>query len=143
MRRSVAAGPAVVVQGQRASDLIVLEVGARTVMHDTAHGRRLRWATSRHHVHAGLVGVLTAPTALLSSDMMDNSLLYVFAAVVIGGLTSFAGAFLGGVSVGVVQAVAYPYGGADVALLAVFALLLTVLIVRPYGVLGSRVAERL
>lgn len=92
---------------------------------------------------AAVVGILTAPSTLVSADMMDNSLLYVFAGVVIGGLTSLAGAFVGGVTVGVVQGVVYYYSSADLALLAVFGLFLATLLVRPHGLFGERVNERL
>lgn len=92
---------------------------------------------------AAVVGVLTAPSSLVSADMMDNSLLFVFAGVVIGGLTSLAGAFVGGIAVGVVQGIASYYGNADLALLAVFGLFLLTLLVRPDGLFGERVAERL
>ncbi|MGH3273629.1 MAG: branched-chain amino acid ABC transporter permease [Streptosporangiaceae bacterium] len=92
---------------------------------------------------AAVVGILTAPTSLMSADMMDNSLLYVFAGVVIGGLTSLAGAFVGGVTVGLVQGFAYFYASADVALLAVFGLFLATLLIRPHGLFGERALERL
>ncbi len=92
---------------------------------------------------AAVVGILTAPMTLVSSDMMDSSLLYVFASVVIGGLTSLGGAFVGGIAVGLVQGVAYYYGNADVALLSVFALFLVTLLVRPYGLFGEPARERL
>jgi branched-chain amino acid transport system permease protein len=98
------------------------------------------WALTT--VLAAAVGILTAPTTLLSADMMDNSLLYVFAAVIIGGLTSVGGAFVGGVTVGIVQGVVYSYSGADLALLAVFALFLGMLLLRPHGLFGERVVER-
>ena len=93
-------------------------------------------------VLAAVVGVLTAPATLLSADMMNNSLLFVFAGVTIGGLTSLAGAFVGGIIVGVVQGVAYAYSGADLALLAVFGLFLVTLVVRPQGLFGERLIER-
>ena len=75
--------------------------------------------------------------------MMDESLLYVFAAVVIGGLTSLGGAFVGGVTVGVVQGFVHYYGNADLSLLAVFGLFLLTLLVRPHGLFGEPVLERL
>lgn len=109
-----------------------------------ANVRRLTaasWALTT--VLAAIVGVLTAPTSLLSADMMDNSLLYVFTGVIIGGLTSLSGAFIGGVSVGVVQGIAYYNGGADLALLSVFGLFLAMLLVRPNGLFSERVVERL
>src|SRR5205823_6724537 len=35
-----------------------------------------------------IVGLLTVPTALLSTDMMDNFFLYAFTAALLGGITS-------------------------------------------------------
>jgi branched-chain amino acid transport system permease protein len=116
---------------------------------DTARllGASVRWLEALAWLLAAAVaavaGILTAPTTLVSSDMMDSSLLYVFAGVVIGGLTSLGGAFIGGVTVGVVQGVAYFYGNADLSLLSVFALFLATLLIRPRGLFGQRVQERL
>jgi len=116
---------------------------------DTARllGANVRWLESLAWVLAAavaaVVGILTAPTTLVSSDMMDSSLLYVFAGVVIGGLTSLGGAFVGGITVGLVQGAAYYYGNADLSLLSVFALFLATLLVRPHGLFGQRAQERL
>ncbi len=109
-----------------------------------ANVRRLSaasWALTT--VLAAVVGILAAPSSLVSADMMDESLLYVFAAVVIGGLTSLGGAFVGGVTVGVVQGFVHYYGNADLSLLAVFGLFLFVLLVRPHGLFGEPASERL
>ncbi|MGC4954191.1 branched-chain amino acid ABC transporter permease [Actinomadura citrea] len=99
------------------------------------------WALTA--VLAAVVGILAAPTTLVSAGMMDESLLYVFAAVVIGGLTSLGGAFAGGITVGVVQGLVHYYGNADLSLLAVFGLFLLTLLVRPYGMFGEPTPERL
>ncbi len=110
-------------------------------------GANVRWLESLAWMLAAAVaavaGILTAPTTLVSSDMMDSSLLYVFAGVVIGGLTSLSGAFVGGITVGLVQGAAYYYGNADLSLLSVFALFLAILLVRPHGLFGRRAPERL
>ena len=92
---------------------------------------------------AAVVGVLAAPSRLVSSEMMNSWLLYVFAGVVIGGLTSLGGAIIGGVTVGVVQGVAYQLASDEVALLAVFALFLVTLQLRPQGLFGQPLLERL
>jgi len=92
---------------------------------------------------AAVVGVLAAPSQLVSSDMLTSWLLFVFAGVVIGGLTSLVGAVVGGVIVGVVQGVAYQLAGNEVALLAVFALFLLTLQVMPQGIFGRPTVERL
>ncbi|GAA6527835.1 branched-chain amino acid ABC transporter permease [Intrasporangium sp. DVR] len=92
---------------------------------------------------AAVVGILAAPSRLISSDMMTSWLLYVFAGVVIGGMTSLAGAVIGGVGVGLVQGVTYQLASDEVALLAVFAVFLLTLLVRPHGLFGATVGERL
>ncbi len=92
---------------------------------------------------AAVVGILAAPSRLVSSDMMTSWLLYVFAGVVIGGMTSLAGAVVGGLGVGLVQGITYQLTSDEVALLAVFALFLVTLLVRPQGLFGVPVGERL
>lgn len=92
---------------------------------------------------AAVVGVLAAPSRLVSSDMMTGWLLYVFAGVVIGGLTSLTGAIVGGVGVGFVQGVTYQLASDEAALVAVFALFLVTLQLRPHGLFGVAVGERL
>lgn len=90
-----------------------------------------------------VVGVLLAPTALLSSDMMEPYMLLAFTAVVIGGLTSLYGVFVGGIIVGVVNNLVSLYFSSDAAVLSVFVLLLLVLGFRPQGIFGDREIERL
>jgi branched-chain amino acid transport system permease protein len=90
-----------------------------------------------------IVGLLVAPRTLLSSDMMDLYLLFAFTAAIVGGLTSLPGALVGGLLVGVLENVVTIYVNSDVAVLGVFVLLLVVLLVRPEGLFGSSVAERL
>lgn len=94
-------------------------------------------------VIALIVGALLAPIALLSSEMMEPYMLLAFTAVVIGGLTSLYGVFIGGIVVGVVNNVAALYLSSDVAVLIVFCLLLITLRFRPNGFLVKAVAERL
>ena len=74
--------------------------------------------------------------------MTSGYLIPAFTAAVLGGMTSLPGAFLGGVSVGVIQAVAT---NAEIfqdipgtpCTLVVFVVLLAVLVVRPQGLLGK------
>jgi branched-chain amino acid transport system permease protein len=90
-----------------------------------------------------VVGLLTVPGALLSTDMMDNFFLYAFTAALLGGLTSLSGAFVGGVAVGVVGSVVAVLKGEEYSIVAVFALLIVTLLVRPNGLFGQEVVERL
>jgi branched-chain amino acid transport system permease protein len=90
-----------------------------------------------------VVGLLTVPTALLSSDMMDSFFLYAFTAALLGGMTSLPGAFVGGVAVGVVSNVVTVLRGQEISILAIFGLLIAILLVRPDGLFGHSVVERL
>jgi branched-chain amino acid transport system permease protein len=90
-----------------------------------------------------IVGVLVAPKALLSSDMMDLYLLYSFTGVIIGGMRSFPGCVVGGLFVGVVNNVASALFDPQVGIEMVFLLLVVTLVVRPHGIFGHEVAERL
>ncbi len=91
-----------------------------------------------------VVGLLVAPRTLLSSDMMEFYLLFGFTAAIIGGLTSLRGAFVGGALVGVVNNLVTIYADQDLAVLAIFAVLLLVLVMRPEGMFGDKsMVERL
>jgi branched-chain amino acid transport system permease protein len=90
-----------------------------------------------------IVGVLVAPTALLSSEMMDHFLLFAFTAAIVGGLNSLFGALVGGIVVGCVSNITIVYAGQDASIFAVFVLLVAVLLVRPDGLFGTAVVHRL
>jgi branched-chain amino acid transport system permease protein len=70
-------------------------------------------------------------------------------AIIIGGLDSVQGAVVGGLAVGVVEALTAtfqpdvaPWLGANFALVAPYALMFVVLLVRPYGLFGTKEVER-
>lgn len=70
-------------------------------------------------------------------------------AIIIGGLESINGAVIGGLAVGVVEALTAvyqpdvaPWLGANFALVAPYALMFAVLLVRPYGLFGQKEVER-
>ena len=70
-------------------------------------------------------------------------------AIIIGGLDSLPGAVIGGLSVGIVEALTAtyqpsvaPWLGANFALVAPYALMFLVLLVRPYGLFGTKEVER-
>ncbi|MGH9026412.1 MAG: branched-chain amino acid ABC transporter permease [Acidimicrobiia bacterium] len=92
----------------------------------------------------GLAGVLAVPeTGSFAPGIITTGFLIAgFTAAVLGGMTSLPGAFLGGVIVGVVEAVATSAAIFDdipgsPGTLLVFAVLLIVLIARPQGLLGK------
>jgi branched-chain amino acid transport system permease protein len=69
--------------------------------------------------------------------------LSVLVVVIFGGLDSIAGALVGAVIVGLVEAFAGAFLGGEFRLLATFALLLSVLLLRPHGLFGTHEIERL
>jgi len=60
--------------------------------------------------------------------MMEPYLLLAFTAVVIGGLTSLSGVWVGGIVVGIVNNVVSLYGTSDLATFVIFALLLALFV---------------
>ncbi|MDR6874859.1 branched-chain amino acid transport system permease protein [Bosea sp. BE125] len=63
--------------------------------------------------------------------------------VIVGGLDSIAGALVGGLVVGLVEAWSGTFIGGEYKLLATFGLLILILMVRPYGLFGTVEIERL
>jgi branched-chain amino acid transport system permease protein len=65
-----------------------------------------------------------------------------FTAAVLGGVGNIPGAFVGGLALGVVEGLAAGYLSAQWKNVLAFALLVLLLLFRPTGLLGERVAER-
>jgi branched-chain amino acid transport system permease protein len=90
---------------------------------------------------AGLAGVLLSPIYTLSPSIGGNFILAAFAVVVLGGLGSVAGAYFGGMIVGLVEAFAGFYIDPELKQGIWFLIFLAVLIVRPTGLFGQVGAE--
>jgi branched-chain amino acid transport system permease protein len=90
---------------------------------------------------AGLAGVLTTVTSGSASAFVGmDAGLNALAAIVVGGLGSFPGAFLGGMLLGLVQVMTVAYGSAAYGEAVVWGLLVAVLLVRPAGLFGRATA---
>lgn len=92
-----------------------------------------------------VAGMLIAPVVFLEPNMMLSILLYGFAAAVVGGLSSPLGAVVGGFSVGVIENLVgtfVPYLGRELKLTIALALIIAVLTVRPSGLFGKIVVNR-
>ncbi len=102
--------------------------------------QQLTWALS------GLVGtvagVLIASSVGLS-PLLAGTALAVLAAIVLGGLDSVAGAIVASLLVGVIEALAAAYLGGKTREVVPYLVVLAVLVVRPYGIFGTRAIERL
>ena len=96
-------------------------------------------------VLGAVAGMMTEPTMFLQPIMMQPILLYAFAAAVLGGLESPAGAVIGGLLIGVFMNLVGQYVGfatSELRLPIAFALLLVVLLVKPNGLFGRRQVRR-
>ena len=92
---------------------------------------------------AGLAGALIAPIYTLSPGIGGNFILAAFAVVVLGGLGSVAGAYFGGMIVGIVEAFAGFYIDPELKQAIWFLIFLAVLVVRPTGLFGQVGAEEI
>jgi branched-chain amino acid transport system permease protein len=91
-------------------------------------------------------GVLVAPSLFLDPNLMFGVLIYAFAAAALGGLDSPGGAVVGGLVVGVSEALAQTYVswiGADLKIVVPLVLIFVVLLVRPSGLFGSPEVARI
>jgi branched-chain amino acid transport system permease protein len=93
-------------------------------------------------VVGALGGVLVAPILLAQFSMGQAILVKAFAAAILGGLASLPGVIVGGLVVGLAENLAGAYVSSAYKDVVAFAVLLLVLAVRPSGILGSRVEEK-
>ncbi|MBY4595991.1 branched-chain amino acid ABC transporter permease [Ottowia caeni] len=91
---------------------------------------------------AAVSGIIVGAIGGISSTMGVFGL-SVLVVVIVGGLDSVLGALLGGLLIGLVEALAGAYLGGEYKLLATFLVLVAVLLVQPYGLFGTRDIERL
>jgi branched-chain amino acid transport system permease protein len=88
---------------------------------------------------AALGGALIGPLFLIFPQMGDLPLLKGLTAIVLGGIGSIPGAIIGGFAIGIVEAVSTLFIPTDYRDMVVFALLIAILLVRPWGLFGVRV----
>lgn len=92
---------------------------------------------------AGLAGVLLAPVYSLTPNVGQTFIFAAFAVVVVGGLGSVTGAYLGGFLVGIVESFSGYYLDPRLGTAFYFLVFLLVLIVRPAGLFGRVGSEKL
>jgi branched-chain amino acid transport system permease protein len=100
----------------------------------------LSWVVSA--MIAAVSGIVVGSIGGISSTMGVFGL-SVLVVVIVGGLDSVLGALVGGLFIGLVEALAGAYLGGEFKLLATFIVLVAVLMVRPYGMFGTHEIERL
>jgi branched-chain amino acid transport system permease protein len=91
---------------------------------------------------AASAAILAAPLTLLYPDMGFAFFIKGFAAAVLGGLTSLPGAVIGGLIVGIAEALAGGYIHSSLMEVSGFLVIMIVLLVMPSGVLGLARARR-
>jgi branched-chain amino acid transport system permease protein len=115
-------------------------VTAATLGIDVHHAQRLTWVLSS--LVGTVAGVLIASSAGLS-PLLAAAALSVFAAIILGGLDSVLGAIVASLIVGCIEAVAAGYLGGKSRDIVPYVVVLAILVVRPYGIFGTRTIERL
>jgi branched-chain amino acid transport system permease protein len=85
---------------------------------------------------AGFAGIVNAPVVSVSPDAGEAILVQTFVVVVIGGVGSFPGAVLGGLIAGEIISITSMFNP-GYAYVMLFAAMTLVLVIRPYGLLGS------
>ena len=148
----------------------LIMVALQYVLAYTRFGSRLRAAVDDGRVARGLginVGAVFAVSwalagalAAVAGSLVDNGgsgisantwviALKALPAIIIGGLDSLGGAVIGGLAVGVVEALVgsyqsdlFPWLGSNFSVVSPYVLLLIVLMVRPYGLFGTPEVER-
>lgn len=115
-------------------------VTAATLGININRAQRMTWVLS------GLVGtvagVLIASSAGLS-PLLASAALGVFAAIILGGMDSVLGAIVASLIVGLIEALGAGYLGGKSRDVVPYIVVLAILVVRPYGIFGTRSIERL
>lgn len=90
---------------------------------------------------AGVSGALLGPVVVLTPFTGATLIVKAFACVIIGGFGNMEGTIIAGLLVGLIEAFTVQYLGTGIIDLVVFALLLTMLVFRPTGLIAERKEE--
>ena len=142
----------------------LVAVGLRQLLQDTTLGRSIRAVTEDRKAArlmginvertflitfglgsalAGLAGVLLAPVYSITPAVGQNFIYAAFAVVVVGGLGSVTGAYIGGFLIGLVDAFTSYYLSPTLGTAFYFAVFIIVLVVRPAGMFGRAGSENI
>ena len=98
---------------------------------------------------ATIGGVFLAANNPLFDVSLGNTALVAFPAIILGGLDSILGAVVGGLAIGVIYELAQGYAsalpsqvGTGFYVIVPYLVMIVVLLVRPYGLFGTRKVER-
>ena len=117
---------------------------AKLVGINTGNMLMLGWALAA--AIGAIAGTLSASrgTGSFDTSLMQQVLVYAFAAAALGGFDSPFGAVVGGMIVGIADSLTIQYVSFldGIALMVPFTLILVVLLVRPNGLFGRNIVER-
>ena len=89
---------------------------------------------------AGILLCSSSPVLMPTTGSMPG--IKAFTAAVFGGIGSLPGAMLGGILLGVIEVFGKSYISTDLGDAIVFAILIIILLVKPTGLLGKKVNEK-
>ncbi|NPA05791.1 MAG: branched-chain amino acid ABC transporter permease [Chloroflexi bacterium] len=99
------------------------------------------WAWSIAAVTAAIAGAIVANIVGVGPHLSHFGL-RVFPVVILGGLDSIPGAIVGGVIIGLLEAYVGGYIGGGLNQVISFVVLVLILMIRPYGLFGREIIER-
>ncbi len=88
----------------------------------------------------GAAACLLLPSFYVSPGVGNVFVLVAFTVVVLGGMGSFAGALVGGLAIGVTESLSGLFLGQEFGQLGIFLIFIALLMFRPTGLFGSRLA---
>ena len=90
-----------------------------------------------------IAGMMVAHVVFLDPNLMGGILIYAFAGALLGGISSPGGAVFGGFAVGVIENLAGTYLiGHELKLTVALVVIVGVLVVKPSGIFGKTVVQR-
>ncbi len=128
---------------------LAMRAAAQNPVSSRLCGIRVSWMLALGWGFAAMVGavggMMVAPVVFLDPNMMAGILIYAFASATLGGFTSPGGAVVGGFIVGVVENLVGTYVafiGTELKLTVALAMIIIVLLVKPSGLFGRAVVQR-
>lgn len=105
-------------------------------------GRAINLSFALSAAIGALAGVLATPVTFTSYDVGVLMALKGFSATMLGGVGSPLGALAGGLLIGLIEAMTAGYISSDYKDASAFVVILLVLFLRPQGLFGARITER-
>ena len=120
---------------------VVIMLGLTAFTGKSKMGKAMR-ACSEDRGAAQLMGINVNATISMTFAIGSMPGIKAFTAAAFGGIGSIPGAFLGGLLLGVIEAMAQAYISTQLSNTILFAVLIVVLLVKPSGLLGKYVPEK-